>query len=61
MKPSVDDIQHALNKAVQIMLKTTQVGFVTPFTITITIILLKLIITRIFGLVILQVILNVIH
>ena len=26
MKPSVDDIQHALNKAVQIMLKTTQVG-----------------------------------
>ena len=25
MKPSVDDIQHALNKAVQIMLKTTQV------------------------------------
>ena len=27
MKPSDDDIQHALNKAVQIMLKTTQVAF----------------------------------
>lgn len=28
MKPSVDDIQHALNKAVQTMLRTTQVGIV---------------------------------
>ena len=27
MKPSLDDIQQALNRTVQIMLKTTQVGW----------------------------------